>query len=1207
MVRCVSAVEMSVVCGIVTRSDGDDRFFIADGEKVVELADLSHVNLAHAKTGPVWNSLQPLQGSLHMLGWKSGWEVHLMSWKARLDAYQQQDLNEALALAKAYHNRTSAIAVGVPEEPSQRHAATYEALAAVLRAVMADGLAKVAQQEAERAAELAALKSKSGRKSVRFSVHQSKFLVNLYVPLCNQLMDHCVEASEPKLMFDVVFPEFEAQGQRDTFIQLLESRILSEAVTSVPVNVVDAIVRHYTSDNYDVLANKDKDGQPIDPRDKLEAILKQLDMPDEELMDCISTHCREQGLFRALVRIRTNYQAECVAPLKELFDVLVAKGPAKQQAGDTLMEYLTGIMEGCLFTNGWEIPYPTSEMKNEVVKFVFEREGNSHPHLRPLMDHDTEAFFSLLSIIFADSSDSAVWREGATPPVEKEAVVKLLFACLIPQLQDVWVKPPPPPANSWPTAEQQMQARLFFVHHIAIRNVPAKDKLGLLVACPLMHGVGEKDFAERARRQKHLVPMFELFQDSHHIDWENLLILADNNGFTSVTVWLHQRAKRHSKVIEAYLKDNDPAVYSQVFEYIRSVITAELKVAEDGKASILHTMKAAMKDNLEMLAVRDAQGLASIIMQFYEKEHVDMLSILNQYPEAQWQYLRGMLEFAEGLKHDGTQAQAAQSADEKAKLIQMARDHTVQIRYIELLCKFAREDVYPYLLKHDAYDVTQASVLCRKHDLAEGAAYLRVMDNEPGEALDIMLRHMTPFRENLMAKYKTEVEKWISASGVPADALKSSEGEVVKVKRRHGTAALQPQQQLAHLARASLSGTQTSDSSTGSVSSVDDLECAVNETIETCDEYATVRSSLTTVLSLASRSSDRGRSTKGGNDEDKIWFRLLDFFVMPKKENHNRGKELSRMLEEKLRREGRAVGPLNPDEITPEETTLFVEMYSCCGITEVFSSFIAPIMTTMLKSVELTTILNKIVEEHQSEPFGQFRGALNGILDQYSYQRSMYKAVRGLMLSDNCQLERDLIEGTNAGLSPQPMMCSTCERPLASGDGTQETNVFNCGHAFHTACWLYSSCKLCEPPDRKSRRDEERTRTEKAGEKQMAKDPQSFVSLRRNFEQVSARLNAGGANKKTLFDNIGGDQRPDFNFRRYKRKLVLQPDRAVPDDFDLDALADLEYAPGDFQDEAVFADVDLDNFMNVYANGNFDELPPQLQETEHWLAVDADF
>ena len=214
---------------------------------------------------------------------------------------------------------------------------------------------------------------------------------NEIVPPC---LEVCVRLGQTDLLFDAVWNTFSQDPfSLAVYLESLEPYILSDQLVRLPTSVVQQFVTHYE-------ARGKLEG--------LEACLTHL------AVDCLDIHqaisvSEKHKLYDALISIHNRALQDYITPTEKLLRVVAAVNPVTPEVtklGNKLLVYISQCLAGRGYPWG-EIP---KERVRQVKYDVFStitlpvgREGEpSYPHLRTLLNFDTQAFLNVLSIAFQE-------------------------------------------------------------------------------------------------------------------------------------------------------------------------------------------------------------------------------------------------------------------------------------------------------------------------------------------------------------------------------------------------------------------------------------------------------------------------------------------------------------------------------------------------------------------------------------------------------------------------------------------------------------------------------------------------------------------------------------------------------------------------------------------------------------------------------------
>ena len=165
----------------------------------------------------------------------------------------------------------------------------------------------------------------------------------------------------------------------------------------------------------------------------------------------------------------------------------------------------------------------------------------------------------------------------------------------------------------------------------------------------------------------------------------------------------------YQKAIESYLKDTERK--HEVFRYIKDLM-------QDQSLSLYHPdIQNASFSVLRNLVQIDNAETAQLITTCFPDEHTRILNEMVQYPEVQYEYLKGI------ISQDGRRAGAENEAIETKEGQVLSVD--MQELYIKLLCRFDPDNVYDFLQAQSGqYDIDKCLELVRSYEITMAISFL---------------------------------------------------------------------------------------------------------------------------------------------------------------------------------------------------------------------------------------------------------------------------------------------------------------------------------------------------------------------------------------------------------------------------------------------------------------------------------------------------
>lgn len=399
-------------------------FFSAQLHQVVEQTDNEDSEMHGVVADAFYQSFRVYKGRIFMLGVNDVSIGVVSNWADRLTALLEHGDNvTAIQLARSYWTGDSGgVTVGLPEDTHARHALVGEK---VLELVTA---------------------------SVRYTLFeaQEERPLNALVAEC---FDACVTMDEQDFLFDQVYEPFNDAGKEDVFLEILETYIMDDEITSVPPPVVKDLVELFVE--RDQIAH-------------LEEVLCRLD-PTTFDIDQITTLCKIHYLYDALIFVWNNALRDYVTPLMDLLTLVRDNKYTDFDEEDLLTEsarkvfpYLAFALTGREYPQGDFIDENEAEIhKASVYKHLFadqyvpwptpsspkfstrldETEGPAFPYLRLLLEYDAASFMSMMSEVFEDSFLNGSQDDSGDSPITNGSGVKVTRQYIVSILLDIMSDP----------------------------------------------------------------------------------------------------------------------------------------------------------------------------------------------------------------------------------------------------------------------------------------------------------------------------------------------------------------------------------------------------------------------------------------------------------------------------------------------------------------------------------------------------------------------------------------------------------------------------------------------------------------------------------------------------------------------------------------------------------------------------------------------
>ncbi|RNF12220.1 uncharacterized protein Tco025E_06489 [Trypanosoma conorhini] len=492
---------------------------------------------------------------------------------------------------------------------------------------------------------------------------------------------------------------------------------------------------------------------------------------------------------------------------------------------------------------------------------------------------------------------------------------------------------------------------------------------------------------------------------------------------------LHCARWEYGEAIDCYLdKDNnvtDPELCKDVFRVLREEMIRSLHC---GDGAMAQRLRDAVMHRISRLVNVDATSLAQFVLEHLQGEHEDVMNILRRSSGTFLRYLDELVAKGDPM---------------------VSGDLKLQNTYIELLCAHDPARVYSYLHSHDSlvtYDLHLVLEAVKRHRIADAAVFLLEKTLMIDEAMEILLgavaeklralrqevlnyvvsvsrKGASPPSAPLTSPHKRDV--WRTGTTAVAEGIRGGEetGEGEQ-QHFHGWAGEEPLQQVLRVG------------------------------VDLCSKY----------------NEDRGSPL------EENWFRLLELFTRPRRLLCDRQNQHNAAL----RSASDTVDGFADDELAAAPAPggspfpLLSGPLSASGVMfleqmiAIYTKYVSFLLTQMIKVLELSSVVCRIVEDHERERFGPFKPVIVDIMSSLSFELEVNRLCKTSIDEDIMALGTELHRGLNRGVVSLSDACYICQGGLAEvrGDeGEASVRIFACGHGYHEECAMGfeggAACALC--------------------------------------------------------------------------------------------------------------------------------------------------
>ncbi|KAL6123977.1 hypothetical protein ACLB2K_076493 [Fragaria x ananassa] len=579
-------------------------------------------------------------------------------------------------------------------------------------------------------------------------------------------VEFCVHIKRTDILFDEIFLKFVAVQQRDTFLELLEPYILKDMLGSLPPEIMQALVEHYSHKGW---------------LQRVEQCVLHMDISSLDFNQVVRL-CREHGLYSALVYLFNKGLNDFRSPLEELLVVL--RNSQKEGAtalGYRMLVYLKYCFSGLAFPPGQGKipPLRLPSLRTELLHFLLEGSdapnsralssefpGGEHLNLYYLLELDTEATLDVLRCAFSKDeiskpnfssqnsadADTELQYGNTLMAQSQDSLVQNTVDTLIHISKDIPQKDgsassfDPGSVVTWPSKKDIDHLFEFIAFYVACGKANVSKAV---LSQILEYLTSENNFPSSVsgdsmiskRREKQVLGLLEVVPET---DW-------DSSSVLQLCMWPNSYQRhQHLAALDCYMKDAAEPIHA--FAFINKIL---LRLTDKERAAF----RSAVISRIPELFDLNREGAFFFVMDhFTSEEGSHLLSKLHSHPRSLFLYLKtvievhlsGTLDFSSlrnnnlmGVKE---QTKAVEAFLERiSNFPQLLLDSPINVTddmielYLELLCQFERKSVLKFLETFDSYRVEHCLRLCQKYAIVDASSFLLERVGDVGSALLLTL------------------------------------------------------------------------------------------------------------------------------------------------------------------------------------------------------------------------------------------------------------------------------------------------------------------------------------------------------------------------------------------------------------------------------------------------------------------------------------
>lgn len=829
-------------------------------------------------------------------------------------------------------------------------------------------------------------------------------------------VEYCVHIGRNDILFDTVFSKFAAAESGGMFLEVLEPYILKDMLGSLPPEIMQALVEHYSGKGW---------------LQRVEQCILHMDISSLDFNQVVRL-CREHGLYGALIYLFNQGLNDFRTPLEELLSV-VQNTNSKDDAssGYRMLVYLKYCFQGLAFPPGHGI-IPQSRLhsvREELLQFLLEE---SKPltsevfkgfnascgkclNICYLLWLDTEATLEVIKCAFVQdnfesrdelpstvntsASDNEDGIDAGRPEGQNAMVQNVVDAIIdIVGLENDVIRSVMGRTESelWPSEKDfgyLMEFVSFFVSH---KRANASKRVVMHILTYLISSYD--DTRTRIQKEKEVLQLFNAVPRN---DWNSdfVLNLCSDAHFYQACGLIFTARNQNLAALDSYMKDKEEPFHAFIF------IDKKLLELVDDEALSFHTTVISRFPELVKLSRECAFVLAidhfcDKIQQILAELRSDRHSLFLFLKTAIEVHLSGKLDFSKlelrnkqtvELQYSSIEVEAYQQRlSNLSKLCHnpvYIDDELVEL-YLELLCQYERRSVLKFLETFDSYRLERCLHLCLDYGVTDAAAFLQERVGDVGSALDLILagldEKISLFISSVESTFSGVASKSISEIKQPDIVLEMSEAHPV----------------------------------------LDALHASIG---------------------LCQRNSQR----LDPEESQSLWFQLLDSFSEPLKKLYGikdvNGKGVKSNWSEASMEHLKEKGLSQQMRISTKQKCLNV-------LRKVFSQCVGEIIEAMAGYIPLPAIMAKLLSDNGNQEFGDFKLVIHRMLSMYLYEKRILETAKSVIEDDSFYTLSLLKRGVCHGFAPQTFVCCICNCSLSKEGAISAVRLFSCGHATHLQC-----------------------------------------------------------------------------------------------------------------------------------------------------------
>lgn len=618
--------------------------------------------------------------------------------------------------------------------------------------------------------------------------------------LAGVCIEFCVVTRRLDLLFNEIFQKFFDSGFTNVFLEIIEAYILNDKLKYVAPLVMSHLIEYYKA---------------LNDMATVERCLLHMDVTIMDF-DSILSLLRKNEMFSAMTYVYTRGLNDFVSPLEAIFESLFRTIDSKDATisiesfhrhGYKIILYMQHCFSNIFFPSGDKI-LPEDRivtLRPEILRVLLRHHYEQprsksenlqgirlepYPYILILLLLDSNAFFETISLVFDDPGVTFADNHNAQQSLEdwknmtkcdiasddytlcpdRMTFVKAVY-CILPRIET---------ASTFlfhqSSYDQIFASYLDFLGKYLLR--------GLVKAPPpLVKQVITRMIFKK--EEDSIIQLLQVLPKSSY-DRDVILDVVERSMMTRASLILHkggvselfengsdpiQCSQHFVSAIDCYINDRDPNFRKEVFHYIKneciggSTSFVQYQDKSTEHMSVHDVLRIALCKKLPQLISLDSIPCTQLVAEIYAEELDTIIRSLEENGDELIIFkffdtiLSGKLTKIDPIA--GQSILANITIDQHQK-------------YLELMCKFHPDSVYPYLITTSSYRVDECLKLCQMYDIPDASSYLLERMGNVSSALQLMLQTL----EGRLMSLKRVIRNLGTTSHVRGNVLRSRRDKI---------------------------------------------------------------------------------------------------------------------------------------------------------------------------------------------------------------------------------------------------------------------------------------------------------------------------------------------------------------------------------------------------------------------------------------------